>query len=222
MSMISSAYIFDWKLYEEKINGPDRDPEDVNDWTSALKGIRELYSENKYSYMPDWKQELIPLYIDDFETILEERDITNLDEVCRMHFLGILACCTEEGDFYESDWDLLKQPLRLEFGNDIGDDLILGYYWQGSAWDFPPDIINYQFGFLEGDRMKEYNEKVLGLSEERLVEQLGKIDPADTYGIPRDSLNSDDIEGAIEAFKKLKRNLSRAIEKDLALFYMLD
>ncbi|HLY72629.1 MAG TPA: hypothetical protein VKU80_00800, partial [Planctomycetota bacterium] len=128
----------------------------------------------------------------------------------------------EEGEGYEKAWDLVKECLRYELGNEVGDDLILGRYWKGSAWDFVPDLLSYQYGLLEGKRLIACHQKLLQLTEEKFVATLQRIDLKENYPSFGARLEPEHVQWILDAFRQLNRNLKRAIETGLPLFYMLD
>lgn len=220
--MIHSTHLLDWRLYSSKIGGPSRDPGKPNDWASATESIRALCSPKEFSRMPDWKQELINNLFEDLEILLKPKKKETIQDIRDLHFLGILCCCVEQGEGYDKAWDVVKECLRHELGNEVGDDLILGRYWSGGAWNFIPDLLSYQFGFLEGERLKSCHQKALCMTDEKLVALLGKIDLKENYPSFGVILEPDDIKWVVESFHQLGRNLKRASERDLALFYMLD
>lgn len=222
MSMTHSTHLIDWKLYSSKINGPSRNPEKPKEWQTAIEAVGALASPKELARMPDWKQELITNQFEDVESLLQPQKKATLENIRDLHFLGILCCCVKEGEGYDQQWDLVKECLRKELGNEVGDDLVLGRYWKGSAWEFAPELLSYQFGILEGQWMKECRRKVNTITEKRLVATLESIDLKENYPCYGAPLEPDDIKWVVEAFKKLNRNLKRADESGLAILYMLD
>ena len=172
--------------------------------------------------MPDWKQELMTTHFEDIDSLLEPTEKETIAVIRDLHFLGILSCCVEQGEGYGQCWDLVKECLRHELGNDVGDDLILGSYWEGSAWEFVPDLLSYQFGFLEGDRLKTCHQKVRQVTQERFVSTLQSIDLKENYPTFGRPIGEEGLKWTVAAFQQLNRNLERAAAKGLALFYTLD
>jgi hypothetical protein len=83
-------------------------------------------------------------------------------------------------------------------------------------------LVTYQFGFLEGERLDLCRSSALGTSEAALLATLRKLDLSEAYPFYEASLEPDAIQETLEAFHQTLRNLKRASETGLALFYMLE
>ncbi len=222
MSMTHSSYLLDWKTYLSKINGPALNPEKADEWKSAADAIRAFCNPKQIAKMPEWKQELISLRIDDLDELLKPRKKDTLQHIRDLHLLGILWCCVEEGEGYDKAWDLLKECLRQELGKDVGDDLVLGQYWEGSAWEFVPDSFSYQFGFLEDEMLNKRHAKATEMTEARLISALKSLDLKENYPFYESRLEPKEVPWVVDSLHQLHRNLERALKGGFAIFYTLD
>lgn len=222
MSMIHSSYFFDWRIYERDIAGFKLKANVLKDWDSAVVAIRRIVAGIDTSRLPEWRSDLLDPHLDSCSELLRKRLPGDLEELRDLHFLGILALCTDEAPAAEYYWDVLKTAIARACTQKDADELVLGFYWEGAAWEFADTLVSYQFGFVRPKDVPRLLGIADGVQAEDISRLLAEADLSNTYPVYRKAANKTDIESTQYALANLKSSLDVAKQRECGLLYLLD
>jgi hypothetical protein len=225
MSMIHEAYFVDWHQYTHHVlrdSWPDSDDDPT--WQRLLPHIKRHLCGTIDSELPDWKSELLEIYSEGNEdAIRSEGSSHDIESIRNLNFLALLSCTIEEAADYYKFWDTLKHGLRSVLGEQTGDELVLGVYWECcKAWEFAPDLVTYQYGILLPDMVTRYQPVAEKVTEDAFVSALRRLNFTDSYPVFAAEISDDDVRATVGALRNLQENLQQAHDQSCAVLYLLN
>lgn len=220
MSMIQYGYLIDWDGYRRALDGPRRNPSRLEDWIGPLEALRPRLRKQSF---PEWRINLDETMEESRDELLSEKTrITTLEQVRDLHFLALTDFCRGRTEDFEWWWDTLKTGLGKLIGQETADEAVLGVRWEGPAWGFAENQVNYQFGFVLPERVPVLQRALEKIGPEVFKATLATIDWSETYGCHGPTLDAGNESGTLRALERLKANLARARSGKLGLYTLLD
>jgi len=224
MSMVHDSYFLDWQRYtHELLNDNWPDPDQPSDWREILPNIKRHLRNVASSNLPDWKGELLESDLEDNQAAIEsDQPSQRIETIRNLNYLALLSCTVDHALGYHYHWDILKEGLRSLIGEQSGDELVLGVYWGGKAWDFPPDLVTYQYGVVLPDMIARHRRLAETVNAKTLASKLREVDWSRNYPIYAQKISDEDVAQTLHVLACLQSNLKHAEEQQCSILYLLN
>lgn len=223
MSMIHEAYFLDWNMYYGFFDGPPPSSRSKAAWKQAIPRITEKYAALEKKLSPkSWRSDYLERYCSDRAQWIKHASPDSAESLARIHFLSIALSLSGAAKGYERSWDILNTTLASRWDAQSAAMAVLGVYWVGKEWAFVPDLVSYQFGFVEPDVIQGSLAKLKRLTATQFESAIRSIDWTDRYPVYSTKMDNGPMKDAMRALKYLSSNLKAAKTKQKGLFYLLD